>query len=104
MDTKALIQDPKTDTCWVWQVVHSSCHSQGNPDKYKVDLNAVVAFLTQYINKKTPSVKVASVAQIRHTKRHKTSATPGAFKQKIKLKKHSREEYDSILMAQHQQL
>ena len=34
-----------------------------HPDKYKKDFNAVVAFLTQYINKRspTPSVKVASI-------------------------------------------
>ena len=33
------------------------------PNKYKKDFDAVVAFLTQYINKKapTPSVKVATV-------------------------------------------
>ena len=36
-----------------------------HPDKYEKDFDAVVAFLTQYINKKAPtlSVKVASVGQ-----------------------------------------
>ena len=41
-----------------------------DPDKCKKDIDAVVTFLTQYIEKKvpTPSVKVASVGQTRHAK------------------------------------
>ena len=79
---------------------------RAHPDKYKKDFDAVVAFLTQYIDKKapTPSVKVASVTQTRPAKRQKTSASPSTFRGKFELKKYSREEYDSISVAQHQQL
>ena len=64
------------------------------------------ALLTQYIDKRatTPSVKVASVGQNRPAKWQKTSTTHGTFKRKIKLKKYSREKYDSMSVAQHQQL
>ena len=77
-----------------------------NPDKHEKDFDAVVTFLSQYINKEaqTPSMKVASVNQNRPTKCQKTSTTFGTFKGKIELKKYSREEYDSMSMAQHQQL
>ena len=49
-------------------------------------------------------MKVAFVIQNRPAKWQKTSATRGTFKEKIELKKCSREVYDSMLMAQHQQL
>ena len=64
---------------------------RAHPDKYKKDFDAVVAFLTQYIDKKapTPSVKVASVTQTRHAKWQKTSTSLGTFKGKIKLKMYS---------------
>ena len=41
-----------------------------HPDKCKKDFDAVITFLTQYINKQapTPSVKVASVGQTRPAK------------------------------------
>ena len=67
-------------------------------DKYKKDIDKVVAFLTQCINKRapTPSVKVANVGQNRPAKQQKTSASGGTFKGKIELKKYSREEYDSM--------
>ena len=41
-----------------------------HPDKYKKDFNAVVNFLSQYIDKRAPtlSVNVASVGQSRHAK------------------------------------
>ena len=76
---------------------------RAHPDK---DLDTVVAFLTQYIDKRAPmpSVKVASVMQTRPTKLQKTSINYDTVKGKIKLKKYSREEYDLMLMAQHQQL
>ena len=45
-----------------------------------------------------------SVAQTRPAKQQKTIATCGTFKVKIELKKHSREEYDLVLMSQQQQL
>ena len=56
-----------------------------HPDKYEKDFDAVIAFLTQYINRRTltPSVKVASVEQNRPVKRQKTSTTHGTFKGKI---------------------
>ena len=62
-----------------------------HPNKYEKDLDAVVAFLTQYINKRAPRVKVASVSQTRSAKHQKTCATYGTFKGKIELKKCSRE-------------
>ena len=75
-------------------------------DKYEKDIDAVVAFITKYINKRAPTlrVKVASVGQTRSDKQKKTSATHGTFKWKIELKKYSREEYDWMSVAQHQQL
>ena len=79
---------------------------RAHPDKYKKDFDAVVAFLAKYIYKKAPTsnVKVASVTQTRPAKRQKTSASCSTFRGKIELKKYSREEYDSMSVAQHQQL
>ena len=68
---------------------------RAHPDKYKKDFNAVVAFLTQYIDKRV---------QTRPSKQQNTKVNLGTFKRKIKLKKYSREEHNSMLMAQHQQL
>ena len=75
-------------------------------DKYEKDFNTVVAFLTQYLDKRAPtlSVKVASVAQTRPSKWQKMNASHGTFKGKIMLKKYFREEYNLMLIAQHQQL
>ena len=58
-------------------------------DKYKKDFDTVVAFLTQYIDKKAPtqSVKVVSVTKTRPAKRQKTSACHSTFRVKIELKK-----------------
>ena len=50
------------------------------------------------------SVNVASVTQTRPTKRQKTSASHGTFREKIELKKYSREEYDFMTVMQCQQL
>ena len=77
---------------------------RAHPDKYEKDFGAVITFLTQYMDKRslTPSVKVASIRQNRPAKWQRTSATCGTFKGKIELKKYSREEYDSMLMTQHQ--
>ena len=79
---------------------------RAHPDKYEKDLDPVFIFLTQYIFKRapTPSVMVASVMQTRPSKQQKTKASHGTFKGKIELKKYSREEYDLMSMAQHQQL
>ena len=65
---------------------------RAHPDKYKKDFDAVVTFLTQYIDKRapTPSVKVASVRQSRPAKQQKTSTTKGTFKGKIELKRYFR--------------
>ena len=49
-------------------------------------------------------MKVESVTQNRPAKWQKNNASNGAFKGKIKLKKYYREEYDTILTTQHQQL
>ena len=80
--------------------------ARAHPDKYEKDFDAVVAFLTQYIDEKapTPSIKVAPVTQTRPAKRQKTSTSCGTFSRKIELKKYSKEMYDSMLVAQHQQL
>ena len=77
-----------------------------HPDKYKKDFDAVVVFLTQYINKRAPilSVKIASVGQVRPSKWQKTNTTHHTFKGKVELMKYYKEEYDSMSMAQHQQL
>ena len=62
-----------------------------HPDKYEKDFNTVVAILTQYIDKKAPtlSVKVASDTQIRPAKWQKTSTSHGTLKGKIELEKYS---------------
>ena len=46
---------------------------RAHPDKYEKDFDVVVTFLTQYIDKRspTPSMKVASVAQNRPTKQQR---------------------------------
>ena len=79
---------------------------RAHPDRYEKDFDTVVTFLTQNIDKRapTPSMKVASVTQIRPAKQQKTSASCNTFRGKIELKKYSQEEYDSMLAAQCQQL
>ena len=74
---------------------------RAHPNKYEKDFDFI-----QYIDKTlpTPSVKVASVAHNRPAKWQKTNAGHGTFEETIKLKKYSREEYDSMSMIQHQQL
>ena len=64
------------------------------PDKDEKDFDTVLAFLSQYINKRalTQSVKVAPVGQNRPAKQQKTSATCVTFNGKIELKKYFREE------------
>ena len=71
---------------------------------HEKDFNAVVTFLTQYINKRAPtmSVKVASVGQTMPTKRQKTNVSSGTFKRKIYLKKNFRQEYNSMSTAHYQ--
>ena len=78
----------------------------GAPRQYEKDFDAVVTFHTQYIDKgaPAPSVKVASVAETRSSKRQETNADQALFTGKINLNKYSREEYDLMLMAQQQQL
>ena len=77
-----------------------------HPGKYERDFDTIVTYLAHYINKRAikPCVKVASVAQTRPAKQQKSSAIHDTFKGKIELKKYFREEYDSTLMAQCQQL
>ena len=76
---------------------------RAHPDKYEKDFNAVVTFLTWYIDKRlpTPSMKIASVAQNRLAMWQKTSASHGNFKGKIELKKYSRKEYDWMSTTQY---
>ena len=54
-------------------------------NKYEKDFDAVVTFLTQYIDKRAPtaSVKVVSVTQTRPVKQQKTNASHVTFKGKI---------------------
>ena len=70
-------------------------------DQHEKAFDDFVTFITQYIDKRvpTPKVKVASVMKARPAKQQKTSTTLGTFKGKIKLKKCSREECDSMLMT-----
>ena len=77
---------------------------RAHPDKYKKDFDTLVAFLSQYIDKRalTVKLKVASVGQSRPAKQQKASTTHGTFKGNIEWKKCSREECDSMSMAQHQ--
>ena len=58
---------------------------RANPDRYKKDFDAVVAYLSQYIDKKAPTlfVNVALVTQIRPAKRQKTSESHGTCNGKI---------------------
>ena len=79
---------------------------RAHPDKYEKDFDAVVIFLTQYVDKRSPipRVNVASVMQIRLAKLQKTNASCGTFRGKINLKKYSREEYNLMLKAQRQHL
>ena len=69
---------------------------RAHPEKYKRDFDALVTFITQYINKRapTPSVKIASIGHNRPAKWQRTSTTHCTFKRKIELKKYSRKEYD----------
>ena len=77
-----------------------------HPDRYDTDFGTILALLSQYIDKKTPtlSVKVLSVTETSPVKRLKTSAHRCTFREKIELKKYYREEYDSISALQRQQL
>ena len=79
---------------------------RAHPDRYEKDFDALIAFLAQYIDRKAPtlSVKVASITQTRPAKRQKTSTSCSTFRGNIELKKYSREEYDSMSAAQHEQL
>ena len=79
---------------------------RAHPDRYEKDFDAVITFLSKYIDRKAPppSVKVAFVTQTRPAKRQKTSASHGTFRGKIELIKDSREEYDSMSAGQHQPL
>ena len=79
---------------------------RAHSNKYEKDFDTIVNFLTQYFDKTAPtlSVKIASVGQNRPAKWQKISTTYGTFKGKIELKKYSKEDYDSMSMAQQQQL
>ena len=52
------------------------------PKKYEKDFDAVVDFLTQYIDNRasTPSVKVASVSQTTSVKQQETTTNNGTLK------------------------
>ena len=63
---------------------------RAHPDRYEKDFDAVVTFLTHYINKRgpPPSVKVASIVQTRPAKQQKTRAIHDTFQGKNELKKY----------------
>ena len=69
-----------------------------HPDKFQKYFDAVVAFFTPKL-----SVKAASVTQTRPAKQQKSKGSCCIFTGKIKLKKYSQDEYNSMLMAQHHQ-
>ena len=73
-----------------------------HPAKYEKDVDAVVAFLIQYIDKSrpTPSVTIASVTQTRPAKKEMTRAVCGTFKGSIEFRKYTIEKYGSMSMAQ----
>ena len=48
---------------------------RAHPEKYKKDFNTVVTFLTQYIDKEAPSVKVESVTQTRPAKQQSDNSS-----------------------------
>ena len=85
----------------MWQASTAVATVRVHLDKYEKDFNAIVTFLTQYIDKRqfTTSAKVASVTQTTPAKQKKTSAVHGTLKGKIKLKKYSSEEYDLMSIA-----
>ena len=62
---------------------------RAHPDVYKKDFDAVVTFVSQYIDRRalTTSMKVASVIETRPAKRQKTSACRSTFRGKIELRK-----------------
>ena len=92
-----MLNDIRCDKLSTSVVTVRSC-----PDKYEKDFDTVVAFLTQYINKKrpAPSVQGSSVTQTRPAQWQKTSTIHGTFKEKLGLKKNFIEDYDLISMAQ----
>ena len=73
----------------MWQDVHNSHKVKAHPDKYEKDVDAVVAYLLQYVEKQGPttSVEVASVVQSGPSNWQAASEAHGTFKEKIKLKK-----------------
>ena len=100
--------DPRLKVCYLLNGIRRDKLSiavaalKAFPDKYEKDVDSVVALLTQHIDKQEsiPSIKVVPIAQTRLAYWQKTSTSHGTFKGKIKLKKYSREGYDSMLMAQ----
>ena len=106
MGTKVIIWDQKFTTCQMAlgcdKFLTKITTLKAYPDKYEKDFNAVVTYLTQYINKRgpTPSNNVAFIAQTRPAKQQKISTVHGTFKGKIALKKYSTDEYNSMLTAQ----
>ena len=66
--------------------VHSSTAVRAHPDKYEKDFDDVVTSLTQYINKRAPtlSVRVASVTQTRPAKQQKTSASCSTLRGRLR--------------------
>ena len=72
---------------------------RAHPVKYKLSPSSPSTLRTL-----APSVKVASVGQNRPTKQQRTSTFHDTYKGKIESKNYSREECNSMSMAQCQQL
>ena len=75
----------------LWQVVHGSCSIKGTPIQLWEGFwqSSCLPRSVHQQESLTTSVKVASVGQIRPTKRKKNNPTHGILKGKIKLKKYS---------------
>ena len=73
-------------------------------DKYEKDFGSCHLSHSENKTALTPNVRVSSVAQTRPAKWQKANTSHSTFKGKIEFKKYSREEYDSMSMAQGQQL
>ena len=96
MEVHHLLNDIRSDKLPVVIVI-----VRVHPNKYENNFDAVVTYLSQYIDKRgpTPSVKVASITQTRPAKRQKILAAYDTFQGKIELKKYIREKCVLMSMA-----
>ena len=88
------------------QVSIADAAVRAHQDKYEKNFDAVVTFLSQYINKgaPTPNAQDASVGQSRPAKWQRPALPMALSREKIQLKKYSSVEYESMSTEQQQQL